>query len=263
MAGQGVIGNLVTAITGLTQEMGRGLHQVGAQVLVRQGQLAPFLLARKHRARLHNQVIHREMGGAQGEGLPRSAQLTDHAIHLLLAGLDTVSQMSALLLHHLGQSEHAVETLAAEASSGIAEPPYTEAVIKEIVRLYAGVPVAVRVSGAPIELRGCTIPTHRPNMAFLVCMQRDERSFERALEYLPERWIEGSPLRMDQSAYMPFGTGPHICIGETAAKLIMRRTIPAICRRFRVESCAQGVVPVLIRIVALPLHPPRVILRAR
>jgi cytochrome P450 len=199
----------------------------------------------------------------QGEGLPRSAQLTDHAIHLLLAGLDTVSQMSALLLHHLGQSEQAVDTLAAEASSGAAEPPFTEAVIKEIVRLYAGVPVAVRVSGAPIELRGCTIPTHRPIMAFLVCMQRDERSFERALEFLPERWLEGSTLRMDQAAYMPFGTGPHICIGETAAKLIMRRTIPAICRKFRVESCARGVVPVLIRIVALPLRPPQVVLRAR
>jgi cytochrome P450 len=68
---------------------------------------------------------------------------------------------------------------------------------------------------------------------------------------------------MDQAAYMPFGTGPHICIGETAAKLIMRRTIPAICRKFRVESCARGVVPVLIRIVALPLRPPQVVLRAR
>ena len=69
MAGQGVIGNLVTAITGLAQNLGRGLHQVGTQVLIRQAQLAPFLLARKHRARLNDQVIHREMGGPQGQGL--------------------------------------------------------------------------------------------------------------------------------------------------------------------------------------------------
>jgi cytochrome P450 len=199
----------------------------------------------------------------QGHGLPRSAQLTDHAIHLLLAGLDTVSQMSALLLHHLGQDPAAVDALAQEAASGTPEPPFTEAVIKEIVRLYAGVPVAVRVSGAPVELRGCTIPMHRPIMAFLVCMQRDERCFERPLEFLPERWAAGSPLRMDTAAYMPFGTGPHICIGEMAAKLIMRRTIPEICRRFTFTSTTKGLVPVLIRIVALPMRPPQLVLARR
>jgi cytochrome P450 len=68
---------------------------------------------------------------------------------------------------------------------------------------------------------------------------------------------------MDQSAYMPFGSGPHICIGETAAKLIMRRLVPAVCSRFRVETEQPGLVPVLIRIVALPLRSPRVTLTTR
>ncbi|MFO0963208.1 MAG: cytochrome P450 [Phycisphaerales bacterium] len=199
----------------------------------------------------------------QGQGLPRSAQLTDHAIHLLLAGLDTVSQTAALLTYHLGQDPRAVETIAQEAASGIEEPPFTEAVIKEILRLYAGVPVAVRVTGAPVEVRGITIPAHRPLMAFLICMQRDERFFERPLEFLPERWSPQTTLRMDASAYMPFGTGPHICIGELAAKLILRRLIPTICRHYRIESTTTGLVPVLVRIVALPMKPPEVIFTRR
>jgi cytochrome P450 len=198
----------------------------------------------------------------QGAGLPRSAQLTDHAIHLLLAGLDTVSQTTGLLLHHVGQDPSFGDRIAAEARSE-AEPAFTEACIKEILRLYAGVPVAVRVTGAPVEVRGHVIPAHRPIMAFLICMQRDERSFERPLEFLPERWLEGSTLRMDPSAYMPFGTGPHICLGETAAKVIMRRVVPAVCARFRVRALDPGLVPVLVRIVALPMRAPRIELSRR
>jgi cytochrome P450 len=198
----------------------------------------------------------------QGEGLPRSAQLTDHAIHLLLAGLDTVSQTTGLLLHHLGENPEHVDRIAAEAKLG-GEQPFTEACIKEILRLYAGVPVAVRVTGRPVEVRGLVIPAHRPLMAFLICMQRDARSFERPLEFLPERWLEGSTLFMDPSAYMPFGTGPHICLGETAAKLIMRRLVPAICSRFAIRTETPGLVPVLVRIVALPMRAPKITLSRR
>ena len=37
-------------------------------------------------------------------------------------------------------------------------------------------------------------------MAFLICMQRDERFFERPLDFVPERWLDGSTMRMDASA---------------------------------------------------------------
>jgi cytochrome P450 len=198
----------------------------------------------------------------QGDGLPRSAQLTDHAIHLLLAGLDTVSQTTGLLLHHIGHNEAWSDAIADEAGTA-AEPPFTEACMKESLRLYAGVPVAVRVTGAPVEVRGHTIPAHRPLMAFLICMQRDERYFERPLEFVPERFLEGSTMRMDPAGYLPFGSGPHICIGETSAKLIMRRLVPAICSRFRIRTETPGLVPVLVRIVALPMRAPRITLTRR
>jgi cytochrome P450 len=167
----------------------------------------------------------------QGDGLPRSAQLTDHAIHLLLAGLDTVSQTTGLLLHHIGHNEAWSDAIADEAGTA-AEPPFTEACMKEILRLYAGVPVAVRVTGAP-------------------------------LEFVPERFLEGSTMRMDPAGYLPFGSGPHICIGETSAKLIMRRLVPAICSRFRIRTETPGLVPVLVRIVALPMRAPRITLTRR
>jgi len=173
-----------------------------------------------------------------------------------------VSQTTGLLLHHIGHNEAWSDAIADEAGTS-AEPPFTEACMKEILRLYAGVPVAVRVTGAPVEVRGHTIPAHRPLMAFLICMQRDERYFERPIEFVPERFLEGSTMRMDPAGYLPFGSGPHICIGETSAKLIMRRLVPAICSRFRIRTETPGLVPVLVRIVALPMRAPRITLTRR
>jgi cytochrome P450 len=100
-------------------------------------------------------------------------------------------------------------------------------------------------------------------MAFLICMQRDARFFDRPLDFVPERWLPGTDLRMDQAAYLPFGSGPHICIGETAAKVIMRRLVPAVCSRFRISTVEPGLVPVLVRIVALPLRQPKITLVKR
>jgi hypothetical protein len=43
----------------------------------------------------------------------------------------------------------------------------------------------------------------------------------------------------------------------------MRRLVPAICSRFTVRAENPGLVPVLVRIVALPMRAPKITLTAR
>ena len=44
--------------------------------------------------------------------------------------------------------------------------------------------------------------------------QRSEKYFHRADEFIPERWLDGgSQADRPAHAYMPFGSGAHICIG--------------------------------------------------
>ena len=69
MARQGEVGDLVVAIAGGLQRLGRQFHQVGAQVGIGQLQLAPALAPGKHRARFNDQVVDREVGRGQGHGL--------------------------------------------------------------------------------------------------------------------------------------------------------------------------------------------------
>jgi cytochrome P450 len=48
-------------------------------------------------------------------------------------------------------------------------------------------------------------------------VHRDERFFESAAEFRPERWLGDLVQRLPKYAYFPFGGGPRVCIGNTFA----------------------------------------------
>jgi cytochrome P450 len=88
--------------------------------------------------------------------------------------------------------------------------PYLEAVITETLRLKPNVP-----SGQPrvtptegLVIDGTWIPGDTIVIIPQYVIQRDERCFTRASEFLPERWLdEGKDLIVDRQAYFPFSIG--------------------------------------------------------
>ena len=51
-------------------------------------------------------------------------------------------------------------------------------------------------------------------------------------EFLPERWQEDSPLRMERRAYFPFLTGPKFCVGSHFALLEATEVVERFQARF-------------------------------
>ena len=70
-------------------------------------------------------------------------------------------------------------------------------------------------------------------------IQRDPRYWQDAEAFLPERWITGHPESAKQpqppSAYMPFGEGPRICVGQRFAWQESRLTLLRIFQSFTFE----------------------------
>ncbi|MBC8100032.1 MAG: cytochrome P450, partial [Armatimonadetes bacterium] len=63
-------------------------------------------------------------------------------------------------------------------------------------------------------------------------MQRDARYFEQPDSFIPERFSPESPLYQHKHAYLPFVSGPRVCIGNAFAMMEMRLLLATMAQRF-------------------------------
>ena len=66
-------------------------------------------------------------------------------------------------------------------------------------------------------------------------LHRDPRYFEEPTQFRPERWSDEFTRALPRFAYMPFGGGPRICIGNQFAMMEAVLILAAVVRRFRLE----------------------------
>lgn len=189
------------------------------------------------------------------------AQMTDdeacdEALTLLVAGHETTANALCWCWALLDQHPAAADALRAELSAvlggrapafaDLARLPYLDAVIKETLRLY---PVAWLFSREPVEpvsIGGRAFPAGMRVMISPWVMHRDPRWFDDPEAFRPERWLDGLEKRLPKFAYIPFGGGPRICIGNSFALMEARLVVAAIAQRRRL-SLAPGQ-----RVVTLP-----------
>lgn len=113
--------------------------------------------------------------------------------------------------------------------------PWLQASLKEALRLYP--PAAIlftRRAQRDIKVGPWTLPKGHL-MAFTpFVIQRDSRWFESPDEFKPERFLPGAP-EIQRGAWMPFGAGPRVCIGQHFAMLEMGIIAAMLMQRFRMR----------------------------
>ncbi len=172
----------------------------------------------------------------------------------VFAGHDSTSSTICYMFHLLSQSPDALSRLRAEHDSvfGIdlsATPsllaeqphllnslPFTNAVIKETMRLF---PAATGIRrGAPgadlVDALGNRYPTDNTLIWILhPAMQRSSKYWTRPEEFLPERWLVGPEHELypaTKGAWRPFEYGPRNCIGQGLVMVEMRVVLVMIGR---------------------------------
>jgi cytochrome P450 len=63
-------------------------------------------------------------------------------------------------------------------------------------------------------------------------IQRDPRFFENPLDFDPERFSSGRIEKIPAYAWLPFGAGPHICIGQSLALAEMTLILATVLQRY-------------------------------
>jgi cytochrome P450 len=170
-----------------------------------------------------------EEGGGTGM---TDEQARDEAITLFNAGHDTTASSLTWTWYLLAKHpdvEAAVRDEALGALQGraatYADLPalaYTACVVKESMRLYPPTWALIpRVAAQSVTIGGYELPKGAWVYIYPWVLHRDGRFFADPERFEPERFKPDRAALIPQHAYIPFGAGPHVCIGNTFATMEM------------------------------------------
>ncbi len=188
------------------------------------------------------------------EGRPMDGeQLRDETITMLLAGHETTALALTWTWFLLSQHPDVATRLEAEVDAvldgrppgveDLPRLPYTERVVKEAMRIYPPAYSFGREALEDDEILGWPVPAGTTLFVFPWVLHRDPRFFAEPLDFEPDRWSEEFERNLPRLAYLPFGSGPRMCIGREFARMELVLIVAAIAQRFRLEWGAERPTP--------------------
>jgi cytochrome P450 len=175
-------------------------------------------------------------------------QAIDEALILFVAGQDDVTAALSwcwcLLAQHSAVEARfraELETVLAgrqPAYADVARLPFTEMIIKETLRMYPTTWTLVpRCPTQDVELGGYRIP--RGTWVFIspYATHHDPRYFPNPKQFDPDRFAPERQQAISQFAYIPFGGGPRICIGNHFTFTLLAMALAVVAQRFRIKLC--------------------------
>ncbi|AEH36391.1 cytochrome P450 [Halopiger xanaduensis] len=190
--------------------------------------------------------------------------LRDELMTFLFAGHETTATALTftwlLLAQHPDVERRLVDELEAVLDGDratVADVPdleYTEAVLREAMRLYPPVPSIPRETTEPLTLGGYSIPEGATVAPMQWTIHRDERFWDEPLTFDPDRFLGDEAERPDL-AYFPFGAGPRRCIGQQFALVEGTLILATLARRYHPVLVSDPNVDLSVSITTRPLEP--------
>lgn len=181
-------------------------------------------------------------------------QLRDEVVTFLLAGHETTALALSWSLHLLSRHPDIQERLAHEAAHVLEDRAggmvdleglrFCEAVVTESMRLYPPAWAIGREAGVDTMLAGYRIGAGTPLYILPWILHRDPRFYDEPEAFRPERWQGDLADRLPRFAYMPFGGGPRVCIGNRFAMMEAVLILALLVRRFRFHAVEDRPAPV-------------------
>ncbi|KAJ3105732.1 hypothetical protein HK100_003825, partial [Physocladia obscura] len=152
-------------------------------------------------------------------------------IGFILAGHETTSNTLAFIALELSRNmgiqaklKKEIKTVLARVGTAsvenISEFKFLDQVIKESQRLHTVATVVVRRSSQAIEHDGYLIPANAKICGSIREIHLDPQFWAEPTVFNPDRWNDGDSIV--PNSFLPFGDGPHKCIGQKIAIVEMK-----------------------------------------
>jgi cytochrome P450 len=181
-------------------------------------------------------------------------QVRDEALTIFLAGHETTANAMTWTFYLLSQYPDVEARLYDEVTRvlngrapTLADMPhltYTEQVIKESMRLYPPAWSFARSAREDFEAGGYLLPKYSTIVIIPYVIHRDPRWFNAPETFDPERFNAQNEPNIPRYAYLPFGGGPRICIGNSFAMMEAKIILASVVQRYRLTLArSKHVVP--------------------
>ncbi len=209
---------------------------------------------------------------ADGERMT-DKQVRDEAVTLFLAGHETTANALTWTWYLLSQHPEIEAKLHAEIDrvlegrtptlADLRQLEYTEMVLKESMRLYPPVPSFGRQATEDVLIGDVPVEKGRIIMISPSVLHSDPRWWDRPEEFRPERFAKGTEEPRHKYAYLPFGGGPRVCIGNNFAMMEGVLAMATMAQRYQMRFVADNPVIPNAAITLRPTHPMHMRIEAR
>lgn len=172
-------------------------------------------------------------------------QVLEEAIILFVAGHETTANAMAWTWYLLSQHPECVQKIRTELDTVLGNKTpsfdqlpqleYLTQVIQESMRIYPPAWITDRVAIEDDEIKGHFIPKDSMVIAYIYGMHHDPDIWENPEAFLPERFSKSAKKERHSLAYMPFGAGPRLCIGNNFALMEMQLILAKMIQAFDLQ----------------------------
>lgn len=172
------------------------------------------------------------LAASDDDGVMSDQQLRDEVVVAYIAGYETSACALAWGLMLLAEHAEIVAQLqtAVDETDDLMSIPLLDASVREILRLYPSAPLIPRRAVAGAQLLGHSVPAGTTVLVSPWLIHRNPNVWPDPTRFDPRRHLDASGR--PRLAWMPFGAGQRVCIGQGLAMMEANLILGRLLRRF-------------------------------
>lgn len=172
-------------------------------------------------------------------------QVRDELITILIAGHETVASALTWACYLLASNPDAENKLNQELTNvlggrvptieDVSALDFTKRAFDEALRIYPPAWIVTRKAVGDDVIAGETIPSGSLIVISLTTTHMNEAFWDQPQRFNPDRFLPENSKQRPKYAYLPFGGGPRLCIGNSFALLEGPLVLAAIYQKYRLR----------------------------